>query len=240
MLHTATHCTSNKVFSIILCFPQCNVLLLQAQAIVAKGDLLPDEMILEVSCTSNVGSLLVLASRVTFSYKLHTLTCFCVQLLEKRLQDGQGKGELGVLLDGFPRTRRQAQMLALIADTQLAVNLSLRPEVSICNILFERAVVKCLLLSLAQLCKGILLLCVQQRALCCLQVLTAKCLGRRICRDCGKNFNVADIMLPASNGQPEVRMPPLNPPENCRDKMEIRSDDNLETVKNRIEVGITS
>lgn len=44
--------------------------------------------------------------------------------------DGQAQGELGALLDGFPRTRRQAQMLALIADTQLAVNLSLRPEVS--------------------------------------------------------------------------------------------------------------
>lgn len=77
----------------------------------------------------------------------------------------------------------------------------------------------------------------QQPVFCFLQILTAKCLGRRICRDCGKNFNVADIMLPASNGQPEVRMPPLNPPENCVDKMEIRSDDNLETVKNRIEVG---
>ncbi|KAL3135764.1 hypothetical protein ABBQ32_007327 [Trebouxia sp. C0010 RCD-2024] len=135
----------------------------KAQAIVAKGDLLPDEMIL--------------------------------QLLEKRIEDGQAQGELGALLDGFPRTRRQAQMLALIADTQLAVNLSLRPE-----------------------------------------VLMAKCLGRRICKDCGKNFNVADIMLPASNDQPEVRMPPLNPPDDCREKMEIRSDDNLETVKNRIEV----
>lgn len=55
---------------------------------------------------------------------------WCLQLLEKRLEDGQAQGELGVLLDGFPRTRRQAQMLALIADTQLAVNLSLRPEVS--------------------------------------------------------------------------------------------------------------
>ena len=54
-----------------------------------------------------------------------------LQLLERRIQDGQSKGELGVLLDGFPRTRRQAQMLALIADTQLAVNLSLRPEVGI-------------------------------------------------------------------------------------------------------------
>lgn len=69
-----------------------------------------------------------------------------------------------------------------------------------------------------------------------LQILTAKCLGRRICKDCGKNFNVADIMLPASNGQPEVRMPPLNPPDSCRDKMEIRSDDNLETIMNRIDV----
>jgi len=58
-----------------------------------------------------------------------TLTSLHLQLLEKRLQDGQAQGELGVLLDGFPRTRRQAQMLALIADTQLAVNLSLRPEV---------------------------------------------------------------------------------------------------------------
>ena len=43
-------------------------------------------------------------------------------------------------------------------------------------------------------------------------------------------------MLPASNGQPEVRMPPLNPPENCQEKMEIRSDDNLETINNRIDV----
>ena len=157
-----------------------------------------------------------------------TSSLFISQLLEKRLQDGQTKGELGVLLDGFPRTRRQAQMLALIADTQLAVNLSLRPEVSPSSLLSK------------PLCLGLLTIspqCFQQHVYCCLQVLTAKCLGRRICRDCGKNFNVADIMLPASNGQPEVRMPPLHPPENCQDKMEIRSDDNLETVKNRIEVG---
>lgn len=77
-----------------------------------------------------------------------------------------------------------------------------------------------------------------QSALGCVQVLMAKCLGRRICKDCGKNFNVADIMLPASNDQPEVCMPPLNPPEDCREKMEIRSDDNVETVKNRIEVSV--
>lgn len=69
--------------------------------------------------------------RLDFVPKFANLTLLRLQLLEKRIVDGQTKGELGVLLDGFPRTRRQAQMLALIADTQLAVNLSLRPEVSI-------------------------------------------------------------------------------------------------------------
>lgn len=43
-----------------------------------------------------------------------------------------------------------------------------------------------------------------------------KCLGRRLCRKCGKNYNVADIYLPASaDGQPEIVMPPLNPPPEC-------------------------
>ena len=89
-------------------------------------------------------------------------------------------------------------------------------------------------------CQVRLLLCLSQSqaiiSVTDVQILTAKCLGRRICRDCGKNFNVADIMLPASDGQPEIRMPPLNPPEGCVEKMEIRSDDNLETINNRIEV----
>ncbi len=78
-------------------------------------------MILEVSCNNDV--------RHTPALSLTDADILHLQLLEKRLQDGQAQGELGVLLDGFPRTRRQAQMLALIADTQLAVNLSLRPEV---------------------------------------------------------------------------------------------------------------
>lgn len=47
------------------------------------------------------------------------------------------------------------------------------------------------------------------------QVLVEKCLGRRLCRKCGKNYNVADIYLPASNGRPEIVMPPLNPPAEC-------------------------
>ena len=48
------------------------------------------------------------------------------------------------------------------------------------------------------------------------QVLVEKCLGRRLCKKCGKNYNIADIYLPASeDGQPEIVMPPLNPPPEC-------------------------
>lgn len=106
-------------------FPDCAPFVFQAQAIVAKGDLLPDDMILEVRlplCSHQLHIRL-------YTVCTRTNAIASLQLLEKRLQEGQAHGELGVLLDGFPRTRRQAQMLALIADTQLAVNLSLRPEV---------------------------------------------------------------------------------------------------------------
>ena len=36
------------------------------------------------------------------------------------------------------------------------------------------------------------------------QILIAKCLGRRICTHCGKNYNVADIYIPEGPGQPQV------------------------------------
>ena len=49
------------------------------------------------------------------------------------------------------------------------------------------------------------------------QVLVEKCLGRRICKKCVKNFNIAVIYLPASeDGRPEIVMPPLNPPPECK------------------------
>ncbi|CAL5224168.1 g6808 [Coccomyxa viridis] len=120
---------------------------------------------------------------------------YVMQLLQNRLSEGARKGEEGVLLDGFPRTRNQAEALLTFADVQLALNLSLREE-----------------------------------------VLIAKCLARRKCRDCGKNYNLADIDLPASEGKPAIRMPPLLPPAACAAKLETRSDDNFSTVKRRIEV----
>ena len=69
-----------------------------------------------------------------------------------------------------------------------------------------------------------------------LQVLLDKCLGRRICRQCGKNYNVANINIPASSDGPAIRMPPLDPPAACKDYLEMRSDDNYHTIKRRLEV----
>ena len=54
---------------------------------------------------------------------------YVLQLLQQRLAEGARKGEEGVLLDGFPRTRAQAEALLTFSDVQLALNLHLREEV---------------------------------------------------------------------------------------------------------------
>jgi len=106
-----------------------------------------------------------------------------------RVEEGKFNGEKGFVLDGFPRTAAQAELMTSSMDIQLAVNLSLREE-----------------------------------------VLVEKCMGRRICRKCGKNWNVADIHLPATATQPEIVMPPLDPPTDCLRFMEQRADD-VESVR---------
>lgn len=69
------------------------------------------------------------------------------------------------------------------------------------------------------------------------EVLVEKCLGRRICKKCGKNYNIADIYLPASaDGQPEIVMPPLNPPPECMEHMEQRADDTEPVIRRRLDV----
>jgi adenylate kinase len=93
-------------------------------------------------------------------------------------------GEKGFVLDGFPRTVKQAQDLLQSQDIQLAVNLQLREE-----------------------------------------VLIEKCMGRRICKKCGKGWNVADIHQPATADRPEIIMPPLDPPVDWFHFMEQRDDD---------------
>lgn len=68
------------------------------------------------------------------------------------------------------------------------------------------------------------------------EVLLAKCLGRRICSQCGKNFNVASLNIKGENGRPGVTMAPLFPPEHCMSKLITRSDDTEVVIKERLRI----
>ncbi|GMH26412.1 hypothetical protein Nepgr_028255 [Nepenthes gracilis] len=118
-----------------------------------------------------------------------------ITLLSHRLEVGEAKGESGFILDGFPRTIRQAEILEGVTDIDLVVNLKL-PE----------------------------------------QALIEKCLGRRICSQCGENFNVASINIESENGKPGISMVPLLPPPHCASKLITRADDTEAVVKERIRV----
>ncbi|XP_073001926.1 probable adenylate kinase 1, chloroplastic [Typha latifolia] len=118
-----------------------------------------------------------------------------INLLSKRLERGEAKGESGFILDGFPRTVRQAEILDGVTDIDLVVNLKLRED-----------------------------------------VLLEKCLGRRMCSQCGGNFNLACIDVKGENGQPGMYMAPLLPPAHCMSKLITRSDDTEEVVKNRLRI----
>ena len=65
------------------------------------------------------------------------------------------------------------------------------------------------------------------------EILVEKCCARRVCGECGKNFNIADINYP---GDPPIVMPPLNPPAGCEGKMQQRKDDTEEVVRARLKV----
>ncbi|GMN51198.1 hypothetical protein TIFTF001_020354 [Ficus carica] len=118
-----------------------------------------------------------------------------IDLLSNRLQASAAKGESGFILDGFPRTIRQAEILEGVTDIDLVINLKLRED-----------------------------------------ALLAKCLGRRICSECGGNFNIACIDIKGEDGKPGIYMPPLDPPPHCVSKLITRSDDIEEVVKERLRV----
>lgn len=67
-------------------------------------------------------------------------------------------------------------------------------------------------------------------------VLVTKCLGRRICSQCGGNFNVASIDVDGYDSVPRIFMPPLLPPPSCASKMTTRADDTEEVVRARLRV----
>lgn len=68
------------------------------------------------------------------------------------------------------------------------------------------------------------------------KVLIEKCLGRRICSQCGKNFNVASINVKGENGSPDISMAPLPPPPQCASKLITRDDDTEAIVKKRLRI----
>ncbi|WJX84565.1 adenylate kinase [Trifolium repens] len=66
-----------------------------------------------------------------------------MNLLSKRLADGQAKGESGFILDGFPRTIKQAEVLEGVTDIDLVVNLKLREEALLAKCLGRRTCSQC-------------------------------------------------------------------------------------------------
>ncbi|XP_042461370.1 probable adenylate kinase 1, chloroplastic isoform X1 [Zingiber officinale] len=66
-----------------------------------------------------------------------------INLLSKRLEDGGNKGESGFILDGFPRTTRQAEILEGVAEIDLVVNLKLREDALFAKCLGRRICSQC-------------------------------------------------------------------------------------------------
>ncbi|KAI5009722.1 probable adenylate kinase 6, chloroplastic [Hordeum vulgare subsp. vulgare] len=66
-----------------------------------------------------------------------------INLLSKRLEEGEGKGELGFILDGFPRTIRQAEILEGVTDIDLVINLKLREEALLAKCVGRRKCSQC-------------------------------------------------------------------------------------------------
>ncbi|GAA0145605.1 nucleotide kinase [Lithospermum erythrorhizon] len=154
---------------------------------IATGDLVREEL-------SSAGPLSKQLGEIVNQGKLVSDEII-INLLSKRLEAGEANGEAGFLLDGFPRTVRQAEILDDVTDIELVVNLKL-PE----------------------------------------GVLIEKCLGRRICSQCNKNFNVASINAQGENGRPSISMAPLLPPPQCVTKLYTRSDDTEIVVKERLRI----
>ena len=113
-------------------------------------------------------------------------------MLKKRLAEKDA--EKGCILDGFPRTIPQADMLGTIAAVDLVINIELDED-----------------------------------------IIVQKIAGRRVCRQCGDIYNVADI------NKGDLRMPPLLPHvdgvcDKCGGELYQRNDDKESVVVDRLKI----
>lgn len=113
------------------------------------------------------------------------------EMLKKRLQ--QQDARKGFILDGFPRTHPQAELLEKITTIEKVININLRE-----------------------------------------QVLIQKIAARRVCKNCGEIYNIADIR------EGEIHLPPLLPKKegvcDCGGELYQRDDDKEDVVRERLEV----
>lgn len=115
-----------------------------------------------------------------------------IGVLEKRISQEDCKK--GFILDGFPRTLKQAEELDKITKIDAVINIVLDED-----------------------------------------LLVKKISARRICRNCGKIYNIADIR------KGEIHLPPILPKkdgicDDCGGELYQREDDKEETVRERLRV----
>ncbi|KAK6933286.1 hypothetical protein RJ641_036180 [Dillenia turbinata] len=174
---------------------------------IATGDLVREEL-------ASSGPLASQLSEIVNQGKLVSDEII-INLLSKRLGAGEARGESGFILDGFPRTLRQAQVLLT--------------DISWFTVLVPKELAVEILEGVTDI-DLVINLKLQEEAL------LAKCLGRRICSECGANYNIASIDIKGENGRPGMYMAPLLPPPGCAQKLITRSDDTEPVVKERLRI----
>ncbi|KAF5790223.1 putative adenylate kinase [Helianthus annuus] len=102
---------------------------------IATGDLVRDEL-------NSKGPLSEQLSEIVNQGKLVSDNLI-INLLSKRLEAGDAKGESGFILDGFPRTIRQAEILEGVTNIDLVINLKLREEALLAKCLGRRTCSQC-------------------------------------------------------------------------------------------------
>ncbi|RLJ05312.1 MAG: adenylate kinase [Candidatus Aenigmatarchaeota archaeon] len=115
-----------------------------------------------------------------------------IEVLKQRIEEDDCKK--GFILDGFPRTIKQAEELDKITKIDAVINIVLDED-----------------------------------------LLVKKISARRICRNCGKIYNIADIR------KGEIHLPPIAPKkegicDDCGGELYQRDDDKEEVVRERLNV----